>query len=125
MRDGLTLVKNLDQEKDLVAYEEPKYPNDKPIFLLHEDPNDIKESMIIYEYQSHFKVIEYQDVWLSDTIFFSCPKIFNQLWIIHGEVEERVVPLIYCLMIRTKQENYLPALKIIKKEIQKIVLDEQ
>ncbi|KAJ9075274.1 hypothetical protein DSO57_1037690 [Entomophthora muscae] len=57
--------------------------------------------------------------------FFSFLKIFNYLWVIHAEVEERVVPLIHCLMIGPKQENYVYVLNIIKKEIQTIVLGEQ
>ncbi|KAJ9073537.1 hypothetical protein DSO57_1015303 [Entomophthora muscae] len=37
----------------------------------------------------------------------------------------RVVPLIYCLMNETKNENYMPALKIVKEEMQKMVWEEQ
>ncbi|KAJ9076245.1 hypothetical protein DSO57_1028138 [Entomophthora muscae] len=77
---------------------------------------------MIYTAKSHLTALEDQNIWLSNTTFNSCPKNFNQLWIIHAEVEKRVVPLIYCLMIGTKQENYVSALKIIKKEIPNIDL---
>ncbi|KAJ9067188.1 hypothetical protein DSO57_1002251 [Entomophthora muscae] len=53
------------------------------------------------------------------------PKISNQLWVIHAEVEERVVPLIYCPMVKTKQESYLNVLKVIKEEMQTTFLEEQ
>ncbi|KAJ9060111.1 hypothetical protein DSO57_1034337 [Entomophthora muscae] len=81
--------------------------------------------MIIYTSKSHHKALKDQEVWPSDATFASFPKIFDQLWALHAKVEERVVPLIYFLVIETKQENYLDALKIITKEIQKMVLEEQ
>ncbi|KAJ9065982.1 hypothetical protein DSO57_1014226 [Entomophthora muscae] len=74
---------------------------------------------------SHLKALKDQEVWPPDATFASCPRIFDQIWALHAEVEVRVVPLIYCPMIETKQENYVGALKIITKEIQKIVLEEQ
>ncbi|KAJ9071838.1 hypothetical protein DSO57_1033166 [Entomophthora muscae] len=52
-----------------------------------------------------------QEVQLSDSTFASFPKIFNQLWVMPAEVEER--------------GNFVHALKIIKIEIQIIVLEEQ
>ncbi|KAJ9049625.1 hypothetical protein DSO57_1022399 [Entomophthora muscae] len=61
------------------------------------------------------KSLKDQEVWLSDVAFAICPKIFNQLWGIHGKVEERV---------NQEEELYL-CLVIVKKEIQKIVLEVQ
>ncbi|KAJ9059406.1 hypothetical protein DSO57_1002404 [Entomophthora muscae] len=81
--------------------------------------------MIIYAIKSHPKVLKDQEVWILDATFVGQPKIFNQLQFILAEVEGRAVPLIQCLMIETKKENYVSNLKFIKKEIQEIVLVEQ
>ncbi|KAJ9056397.1 hypothetical protein DSO57_1033445 [Entomophthora muscae] len=118
-RDDAISVKNLETAKYLAIDDQVKYANDESLFLLHEDTNQVEERITIYAPKSHLKVLKDQEVWLSDVTFASCPKIFNQLWVIHVELEERVVPLIYCLMIGTKQENYVRTLKIIKKEIRR------
>ncbi|KAJ9056725.1 hypothetical protein DSO57_1030069 [Entomophthora muscae] len=52
--------------------------------------------MIIYASKNHLKVLKDQEV-------------------IHMKVENRVVSLIYRLIIGTKQVNYVRTLKIIKK----------
>ncbi|KAJ9085299.1 hypothetical protein DSO57_1015319 [Entomophthora muscae] len=80
---------------------------------------------MIYATKSYLTALKDQEVQLSDEAFASCPKIFNQLWVIHVEVEERVVPLIYFSMIETKQKSYVGALKIAKEDIQRVVLEEQ
>lgn len=123
-RDASIPTSNPETARDLVIDDQLKHANDESLFLLHEDPKEIEERMIIYATKKNMQVIKDQEVWLSDATFASCPKIFNQLWVIHAEVEERVVPLIYCLMIGTKSESYVRALKIIKQEMQKIALEE-
>ncbi|KAJ9072054.1 hypothetical protein DSO57_1031153 [Entomophthora muscae] len=97
--DDFIPVKNPETAKDIIIDDQVKYSNDESLFLLHEDTNQIEERIIIYAPKSHLNVLK--------------------------DKEDRVMPLIYCLMIGTKQENYVYALKIIKKKIQKIVLEEQ
>ncbi|KAJ9089993.1 hypothetical protein DSO57_1007285 [Entomophthora muscae] len=102
MRDVFTSVKNTETAKNLFNEDLEKLSNNESLSLLHEVSNDIAERMIIYGAKSHLKVLKDQE----DATFASCPKFINQLQFIHTEVDERVVPFIYCLMIENNQENY-------------------
>lgn len=62
-----------------------------------------------------------QELWLSDGTFISCPKILSQLWVIYGEVEERVFPLVYCLISNDDRPAYFRTLKVINKIVIKII----
>ncbi|KAJ9066589.1 hypothetical protein DSO57_1008227 [Entomophthora muscae] len=98
-RDDSILVNRPETVKVLVIDYQVNYANDEPLFLQHKDLNEVEDRMIIY--------------------------IFNHIWVIHVKSDEKFVPLIYFLMTGIKQENYVCSLKIIKKEMQKIVLEEQ
>lgn len=55
-------------------------------------------------------VLKSASFWLMDGIFKSCPKLFNQLSVIHGTVErgnkQTFVPLVYALMT-TRDEEFI------------------
>ncbi|KAJ9058044.1 hypothetical protein DSO57_1016385 [Entomophthora muscae] len=53
------------------------------------------------------------------------PVISVTLWGIHAGVEGRGMAIVYYLKVGTKQENYGCILKIVEREVQKIILEEQ
>ncbi|KAJ9048199.1 hypothetical protein DSO57_1015682 [Entomophthora muscae] len=114
-RDDPILSNNPKAAEDNIIDDQVNYANYESLFLLHEDFEEVEEKMCSrirsYVYHMQKKI--------------SCLNIFNQLWIIHVELEERVVSLIYCLMIGTKQKSYIHTLEIIRKEFYNIVLEEQ
>lgn len=57
-------------------------------------------------------------LWLADATFKICPSMFTQLWVIHGFHENRVVPLIYCLLTSKNQAAYSRALTVLLQKME-------
>ena len=60
------------------------------------------------------------DTWLADGTFSACPKIFYQLWVIHGLVQETVLPFVFFLLPGASKEIYTRALNELKKELMEL-----
>ena len=57
-----------------------------------------------------------------DGTFKSTPRLFIQLFTIHGQYREHIVPLVYCLLPDKKRETYYKVLDIIKRKLAEMEL---
>lgn len=60
---------------------------------------------MFYTIQALQYLINSSDIWIDGT-FKTCPKLFHQLYVIHGTVLGHVFPLIYCLTTRRTEATY-------------------
>ena len=70
-------------------------------FILHKD-----DKMIILTTDSNLKILTQSDTVFMDGTFKSCPRIFSQLYSIHGCYRNHVVPLVYCLLSDKSRLTY-------------------
>lgn len=66
--------------------------------------------MIFYTIQGLQNLINSNQIWIDGT-FKTCPKLFHQLYVIHGSVLGHVFPFVYCLTTRKTQDTYTTILQ--------------
>ena len=80
-----------------------------------------KERTIIFATEQDLLNLLSCDTWLADGTFSSCPKMFNQLWNIHGQVGNLVLPLVFCFLPNKKGTTYTRALLILKEKLDRLL----
>ena len=90
-------------------------------FCLHDDGPTHTERIIIFATEQDLLNLLSCDTWLADGTFSSCPKIFNQLWNIHGQVGNLVLPLVFCFLPNKKGTTYTRALLILKEKLDRLL----
>lgn len=87
---------------------------------------DIKS--LIFCTDKNIKLLQESTIWIMDGTFQSCPKLFMQLYSIHGTVgngnNKRIVPLVYALLPRKTQECYTHFLTELKRYGQSLCNEE-
>lgn len=91
-------------------------------FLLFDDGVGSDNRMIAFATEKARNVIEKTDTFFSDGTFWTCPKLFSQLYTIHGDIsssetETNIVPLIYILMPNREQHTYHRAFQLIREHV--------
>ncbi|XP_043267660.1 uncharacterized protein [Venturia canescens] len=69
----------------------------KADFLLY-DKGAVENRMLIFGTQENLQLLASAEHWYADGTFDSCPSIFAQLYTIHANIENRIVPLVYALL---------------------------
>lgn len=75
-------------------------------FLLH-DSEDGPNRILIFSTSTNLQLLSSAKRWFADGTFKSVPKLFSQLYTIHGDINSETVPLVYCLMAKRNEENYI------------------
>ncbi|KAJ9048334.1 hypothetical protein DSO57_1039736 [Entomophthora muscae] len=105
----------------LIITEEQKLSQHEEIFLLHDDGQHAPECIICFATLQDLCNLLNCKTWLADGTFFTCPKLFSQLWNIHGQVGNLVLPLVFFFLPNKKQETYVRALTILKAKLDEIL----
>jgi len=95
--------------KDLIIPEKYKFTKKGDLFLIKDTGADdpcIKNRIILYGTNENIKTLSRCDEYFMDGTFKSCPKIFSQLYIIHGLYEGVPMPLVYALLCSKTSEIY-------------------
>ncbi|KAJ9086362.1 hypothetical protein DSO57_1039607 [Entomophthora muscae] len=90
-------------------------------FLLHDDDQHAPECIICFATSQDLHNLLKCKTWLADGIFSTCPKLISQLWNIHGQVRNLVLPLVFFFLPNKKQETYVWALTILKAKLDEIL----
>uniref|UniRef100_A0A1I8AAZ0 MULE domain-containing protein n=1 Tax=Steinernema glaseri TaxID=37863 RepID=A0A1I8AAZ0_9BILA len=61
--------------------------------------------------------------WLADGTFKASPEMFDQLWVLHGIVHNRVLPFVYCLLPNRTESTYIRVLNLIKTAASQIMVE--
>ena len=72
------------------------------------------ERIIIFSTSNNLKLLKEGDNWYADGTFKTVPKLFNQLYTIHGLKENTVIPLVYILMESRTQNIYEKVFETLK-----------
>ena len=86
-------------------------------FLLHQD-----EDILMFATDSNLRQLATTRTIFMDGTFKSTPRAFTQLFPIHGQYREHIVPLVYCLLPDKKQETYYNVLDIINRKLAEMEL---
>ncbi|KAJ9080861.1 hypothetical protein DSO57_1039586 [Entomophthora muscae] len=105
----------------LVLTEEQKLSQHEEIFLLHNDGQHAPEQIICFATSQDLHNLLKCKTWLADGTFSTCPKLFSQLWNIHGQVGNLVFPLVFFFLPNKKQETYVRALTILNAKLDEIL----
>ena len=95
---------------------------DEP-FLLHDDGPQQNNRLICFATQRNLELLMEADIWLADGTFSSCPKLFSQLWVIHGKFEEKTIPLVFFLLNGFSEDHYTHALEVLKEKLDALPLE--
>ncbi|OXA37222.1 hypothetical protein Fcan01_28022 [Folsomia candida] len=68
---------------------------------------DNRERVIIFATNENINILKKCSQWYSDGTFKTSPPLFNQLFIVHGKINDAtLLPLVYCLMTHRSQKSY-------------------
>ncbi|RNA33573.1 hypothetical protein BpHYR1_012155 [Brachionus plicatilis] len=81
-------------------------------FLLYDSGEIDDERFFIFSTTDNLKLIENSQIF-ADGTFSIAPRLFHQVYTIHGLVHGRCVPLIYCLLPRKTEQIYVKVLNVI------------
>jgi len=83
-------------------------------FLLHDSgPDDGDQRMLVFATADSLDLLEQSNQWYSDGTFKCVPRLFTQLYSIHGRCGDAVVPLVYALLPNKQQQTYVRLLNAI------------
>ena len=88
---------------------------DNPLqFLLHDSGAGNDERVVIFASENHLRKLAASVTWCMDGNYAMAPRIFMQLYVIHGRVSGTFVPLAYALLQRKTQSCYETMLQILE-----------
>ena len=82
-------------------------------FILHAE-NDNK--FMIFATLDNLRHLAAADTYYGDGTFNSCPSLFYQMYTIHANVHNKIVPLVYALLPDKKQSTYVQLFTILKEK---------
>jgi len=95
--------------KDLIIPEKYKYTDKGDIFVLKDtgfkNPG-ISNRIILMATNENVKTLARCEEYFMDGTFKSCPKLFGQLYVIHGLYEGVPLALVYVLLVNKSTESY-------------------
>ena len=98
---------------DLVIPEQITTLVDGENFLLFDSGNNAQR-IVIFGTQQGLEILARAENWYCDGTFKASPSLFEQLFIIHGQFRELILPLVYVLMPNRTQASYVRVLTALK-----------
>ena len=86
-------------------------------YIFHDTIKDKKNRIIFYSSQTNLNILENAKVAAADGTFKVKKKFHRQILTIHGELDNRLLPLVFVYMKSKKKVAYKKVFKIIKKYI--------
>ena len=83
-------------------------------FLQHDDGPEDPERILFFACPENLVALSRCDVWLADGTFAICPKMFYQLWVVHGVYENAVIPFAFFLLPGKSEAVYTWAFTLLK-----------
>ena len=91
--------------------------DDKEMFLLFDTEPHEERRIVCYATKENLLNLLKTHQWLADATFFVSPSIFQQLWVVHGQFENKVLPMAYFLMSGATQDLYVECLTKLKEKM--------
>lgn len=107
------LPKTLDELHGALQKMDLATKNNEPFLLV----NDSDHNIVIFSAPKNLKFLVKCDALLMDGTFYSCPKLFYQLFTIHGIKNGVYVPLIFCLLPNKMEATYERTLRYVQRHL--------
>ena len=75
-------------------------------FLAFDSGPDTESRVLVFATDENMDILKQSAHWFSDGTFKTAPPLFDQLFVIHGQFNGIILPLVYCLMPNRKEETY-------------------
>ena len=83
-------------------------------FLYYDNSHEAEERVIIFSTEDHLHRLATCDTWCMDGTFSVAPRLFHQLYVIHGQIDNVFLPLVYVLLQRKTQTTYEIMLRVLE-----------
>ena len=91
-----------------------QFLEDGEYFFLGDNFQEGGPRVIGFATQRNLETLNNASTWMVDGTFSSCPRLFGQVWVIHGLVGEVFLPLVFFLLEGQDQGSYVTALQMVK-----------
>ena len=106
-------LRSATSRSDLVLPEEfTTLPGGENILLF--DSGNNNQRILIFGTNQTLDILQRSDHWYCDGTFKSSPALFDQLFIIHGQFRESILPLVFVLMPNRTHSSYTRVLAALK-----------
>lgn len=102
------------EASSLILPEDFKITDKGKHFLLFDSGVDDTDRILIFGTNENIQHLYFSPYWYMDGTFKTVPKLFQQLFTIHGKVGNIVVPLVYILLLNKLEATYVRAIKQVK-----------
>ncbi|CAF4536466.1 unnamed protein product, partial [Rotaria sp. Silwood2] len=85
-------------------------------FLLY-DNNDVNRRLLIFASKEQLDFLNQCESWHCDGTFAVAPKMFEQMYSIHGSIRGKSLPLVYSLLPNKDEKAYEELFKIVKQHV--------
>ncbi|CAF3759513.1 unnamed protein product [Rotaria sordida] len=85
-------------------------------FLLY-DNNDNQRRILIFATKQHLDFLNECESWHCDGTFAVAPKLFEQMYSIHGSIRGKKLPLLYSLLPNKDQKTYEELFRIVAQHV--------
>lgn len=110
-----TLFPTPNDRESLIIPDEFTVTHKNEPFLLH-DSGPSKRRFLIFSTTKNLQCLSSCDMLFADGTFRSVPKIFLQLYTIHGRVNGKIMPLVYMLLPDKRARTYISAINVLKEK---------
>ncbi|KAG0427305.1 hypothetical protein DMUE_5912, partial [Dictyocoela muelleri] len=107
------ITNELKNENDLEILEIFKNTFNNETFLQY-DNKSLKNRIIIFYTDDILNILKKSQIICMDATFFTAPKNFTQLLILHGQYFKKIIPCIYVFMSNKNEESYLQVFEFLK-----------
>jgi len=83
-------------------------------FLFYDNKNN-KNRILVFETQLCLKSLSSSKHIFMDSTFSTCPQSFFQVYIVHAQIGENSLPIVYALLQKKTKETYKEMLLVLKK----------
>ncbi|CAF1607524.1 unnamed protein product, partial [Adineta ricciae] len=87
-------------------------------FLLY-DNNDVNRRLLIFASKEQLDFLNQCESWHCDGTFAVAPKMFEQMYSIHGSIRGKSLPLVYALLPNKDEKAYAELFKIVKQHVRR------
>ncbi|KAG0435992.1 hypothetical protein DMUE_4439 [Dictyocoela muelleri] len=103
----------LKNENDIEILEIYKNTFNNDLFLQYDNKSSTNRIIIFYT-EELFKILKASNIICVDATFFTAPKNFSQLLILHGKYFKKTIPCVYVFMTNKTEESYFQVFEFLK-----------
>ncbi len=85
-------------------------------FLAFDSGSDDPDRFLLFTTEENLDILEVNTVWHADGTFKSCPSLFYQIYTVHAVMNGHTIPLVYFLLQRKTEDQYVKALNQLKQQ---------